>query len=48
MYGWTVQEKGVYGQGVRFVMTIPDGDSDIEVQHLPTKKVQVEENLTWG
>jgi PAS domain S-box-containing protein len=48
MYGWTVREKGVYGQGVRFVMTIPDGDSDITVQHLPAKKEPVEENLTWG
>lgn len=48
MYGWTVREKGVYGQGVRFVITIPDGDSDIAVQHLPVKKEQVEENLTWG
>ena len=29
MYGWTVQEKGVYGQGVRFVMTIPNDISSV-------------------
>lgn len=31
MYGWSVQEKGVYGQGVRFVMTIPNETSNVTI-----------------
>jgi signal transduction histidine kinase len=31
MYGWSVQEKGVYGQGVRFVMTIPNEISNVTI-----------------
>jgi PAS domain S-box-containing protein len=34
MYGWSVQEKGVYGQGVRFVMTIPNESSDTTIFNL--------------
>ena len=34
MYGWSVQEKGVYGQGVRFVMTIPNEISDTTIFNL--------------
>lgn len=31
MYGWSVQERGIYGQGVRFVMTIPNEISNIRL-----------------
>ncbi len=31
MYGWSVQEKGVFGQGVRFVMTIPNEISNTTI-----------------
>ncbi len=31
MYGWSVQERGVYGQGVRFVMTIPNEISNVTI-----------------
>ena len=31
MYGWSVQEKGMYGQGVRFVMTIPNEIFNIRI-----------------
>lgn len=31
MYGWSIQEKGVYGQGVRFVMTIPNEISNVTI-----------------
>jgi len=31
MYGWSVQERGVYGQGVRFVMTIPNEVSNVTI-----------------
>lgn len=34
MYGWSVQEKGVYGQGVRFVMTIPNEISNTTIFNL--------------
>jgi PAS domain S-box-containing protein len=37
MYGWSVNENGIYGQGVRFVMTIPNSLSNIKVMHLQTK-----------
>lgn len=37
MYGWSVQEKGVYGQGVRFVMTIPNEISNIRILDLSSK-----------
>jgi PAS domain S-box-containing protein len=31
LYGWSVQERGVYGQGVRFVMTIPNEISNVTI-----------------
>lgn len=50
MYGWTVQETGEYGQGVRFVMTIPNSLSNINVMQIPTKKEErePEDNPLWG
>ncbi|MGD6806088.1 MAG: sensor histidine kinase, partial [Candidatus Bathyarchaeia archaeon] len=31
MYGWSVQERGVNGQGVRFVLTIPNEISNATI-----------------
>jgi PAS domain S-box-containing protein len=42
MYGWSVQEKGMYGQGVRFVMTIPNEIFNITILDHPSKIVKAE------
>ncbi|HSV50302.1 MAG TPA: PAS domain-containing sensor histidine kinase [Candidatus Acidoferrales bacterium] len=47
MFGWSVQEKGVYGRGVRFVITIPNDVSNIAVRELSPKIVEVEEKIIW-
>jgi PAS domain S-box-containing protein len=49
MYGWSVQETGVYGRGVRFVMTIPNDLSNTEIVQLRTKPAEREqlENIIW-
>jgi PAS domain S-box-containing protein len=49
MYGWSVKEIGVYGRGVRFVMTIPNDLSNAEIVQFRTKPVESEqlENIIW-
>jgi PAS domain S-box-containing protein len=42
MYGWSVQETGVFGQGVRFVMKIPNNISNSTLLQLSSNMLEVE------
>jgi hypothetical protein len=42
VYGWTIQETGEPGKGVRFVITIPRGSRDGQ----PNYKIQSSEIVT--